>query len=216
MHRAQVHIIQIDEFPSREESAKLLKSLPSLLQFEIDHYKTPNDFYRSLLSKIMLKNVLTASGLQNQFEKIQKNEFGKYFIPGNVDFSISHTADKVVVAIAENVKIGVDVELKAKGSLMLAERFFCEEEVAWMKEQVNLQEAFSYVWTRKEALVKAAGTGIRMPLKSFNVLSESIDFINQMYFLQSDLHKNTSDVLSLATSEKTEVEILATNSLSVI
>jgi len=216
LQKAKVYILSVQDFPAREEGEKLLSSLPALLQHEIDRYKTPGDFHRSLLSKLVLQKALGEIGLHHEFSQIQKSEFGKYFIPGNIDFSISHTADKVIVALAENVKIGVDVELKSKGSLLLAERFFCEEEVEWLKTQNDLQEAFTYIWTRKEALVKAAGTGIRMPLKSFNVLPESIDFIDGKWFLQSDLQKNTSDVLTLATSAKTDFEILEISSLSVI
>lgn len=216
MEKAQVYIVKVNDFPAREEGQKLLSSLPPLLQFEIERYKTPGDFHRSLVSKLILKKVLSDRGQEKEFAQIQKNEFGKYFIPGNIDFSISHTADKVIVALAENVKIGVDVELKSKGTLLLAERFFCEGEVEWLKEQNDLQEAFTYIWTRKEALVKAAGTGIRMPLKSFSVLSESVDFIDGTWFLQSDLQKNTSDILTLATSEKLVFEIHEIPSIPVV
>ena len=216
MQKAKVYIVSVNDFPAREVGYKLLSSLPALLQHEIDRYKTPGDFHRSLLSKLVLQSALTEIGLYNEFSKIQKSELGKYFIPGNVDFSISHTANKVIVALTENAKIGVDVELKSKGSLLLAERFFCDEEVEWLKAQNDLQEAFTYIWTRKEALVKAAGTGIRMPLKSFNVLPECIDFSNEMWFLQSDLQKNTSDVLTLATNTKTNFEILEISSHSIV
>ncbi len=215
MQEAKLYIVIVDAFPAREEGQKLLSTLPKLLQHEIERYKTPGDFHRSLLSKLVLQRALEDIGLQREFSQIQKTELGKYFIPGSIDFSISHTSNKVIVAVADNIKLGVDVELKSKGSLLLAERFFCEEEVEWLKAQNDLQEAFTYIWTRKEALVKAAGTGIRMPLKSFNVLPENIGFNNENWFLQSNLHKNTTDILTLASSQKTKVKILEISSSSV-
>jgi hypothetical protein len=48
------------------------------------------------------------------------------------------------------------------------------------------------------------------------VLPECIDFSNEMWFLQSDLQKNTSDVLTLATNTKTNFEILEISSHSIV
>jgi len=211
-----LYILTVEDNLSREEGLKIAQSLPSILQESVSQYKTEGDFQRSLLSKLMLKKALGDFGREEDLNRIQKNEFGKFFIEGNIDFSISHSGDKVLLALAENHKIGVDVELKTKGSLALAERFFCEEEVEWLKAQSDLQEAFVFIWTRKEALVKAAGTGIRMPLKSFSVLNESLDFMGQMYFLQTRVQRNASEVLSVSTSEKSAVQVVQIPYLSII
>lgn len=54
----------------------------------------------------------------------------------------------------------------------IARRFFTEEEQEWLKEYTNENPLLRYykIWTLKEALLKAIGTGIACSLNSFSVL----------------------------------------------
>ncbi|HJS57031.1 MAG TPA: 4'-phosphopantetheinyl transferase superfamily protein [Vicinamibacteria bacterium] len=82
--------------------------------------------------------------------------------PG-VEFSISHSGERVVVAWADRV-VGVDIERlrPLPGALDLARRFFDAGEAASLeKEPVERRSAaFLELWTRKEALLKARGIGL--------------------------------------------------------
>jgi 4'-phosphopantetheinyl transferase len=55
--------------------------------------------------------------------------------PCDLRFSLTHTRDRVAVAITEGVEIGVDVESACRRaeSLKLAERFFAPEEAAFLR-----------------------------------------------------------------------------------
>ncbi|MEJ6021951.1 4'-phosphopantetheinyl transferase family protein [Ramlibacter sp. PS4R-6] len=79
--------------------------------------------------------------------------------PG-VHFSISYRAGCAAVAIATR-PVGVDVERvdAAIDATGIAQRFFTRDEQAWLAAAREPQ-AFFALWTRKEALVKAAGVGI--------------------------------------------------------
>lgn len=78
----------------------------------------------------------------------------------NLHFSISYRAGCAALAIATR-PVGIDVErlrdrVDAAG---IARRFFTSAEQAWLASSKDPQ-AFYLLWTRKEALVKAAGVGI--------------------------------------------------------
>jgi len=88
-------------------------------------------------------------------------------------FNLSHSGDVALVAVTAGLRIGIDVErVRSDASCVgIAERYFCEGEIAKLKEFPADQqtEAFFDCWTRKEAYVKARGEGLSMPLDSFEV-----------------------------------------------
>ncbi len=216
MKEACLYICTTTEWPNGDDLQKAYSSLPQLLKNQIDRYKIKSDWNRSLLGKLMLRKVLFEKGRANNFNGIQCDEFGKYSCSSEFDFNISHTDEAVVLAFAEGLKVGVDIEQNTKGSLVLAERFFAEDEVAWLHKQSNLEAAFVHLWTRKEALAKCYGTGIRMPLKSFSVLNEVVDYADSKWYLQSFPQKKSNCILSLASSEKVSVSLHETPLLSVL
>jgi 4'-phosphopantetheinyl transferase len=85
---------------------------------------------------------------------------GRPRLPGTgLAASISHSGDRVAVALTESVPVGVDVEqLKPISVEDLARHVLAADETA-----AALPDFFCY-WTRKEAVVKATGDGLRMPL----------------------------------------------------
>jgi 4'-phosphopantetheinyl transferase len=85
-----------------------------------------------------------------------------------VNFNVSNSQDVALCAVAMGQELGVDVEfvrepLDFEG---LADRFFAREEVAVLRAIPDGQrlEAFFRCWTRKEAILKATGTGLAFPL----------------------------------------------------
>lgn len=85
-----------------------------------------------------------------------------------VTFNISHSHDLALCAVARGGELGVDIEFIRPPSDFdgLAAHFFAPREVAALKslpEDVRL-ESFFRCWTRKEAVLKAVGTGLALPL----------------------------------------------------
>ena len=100
---------------------------------------------------------------------------GKPSISGRDDvrFNVSHSGDVVLLAVAKNRELGVDVEF-VKGSTAgpeIAERFFSAAEVAELQSlpEEHQQAAFFAGWTRKEAYIKAVGVGLFGALDRFSV-----------------------------------------------
>ena len=80
-----------------------------------------------------------------------------------VHFSLSYRRGAVAVATGD-AALGVDIEVVRPGIDMLGigRRFFAEDEQAFLEAAPagELAQRFFSLWTRKEALVKAAGVGI--------------------------------------------------------
>lgn len=103
---------------------------------------------------------------------------GKPFLKKGSDgdrlrFNLSHSGELALVAVIRARRIGVDVERirEVKEHLRLAGRYFATGEVATMRAlppEVQY-EAFFNCWTRKEAYIKALGTGLACPLDGFEV-----------------------------------------------
>lgn len=102
-------------------------------------------------------------------------DFGK---PRLIDFprlhfNFSHSGDWALAAVADAGPVGVDLEemrpLSEHGEL--AARFFSTAENAALAALPHEQRlrAFYEIWTKKEAVVKADGRGLAMPLHSFSV-----------------------------------------------
>ncbi|MGK0298827.1 MAG: 4'-phosphopantetheinyl transferase [Gammaproteobacteria bacterium] len=95
-----------------------------------------------------------------------------------INFNVSHSYDFALIAITLNQPVGIDIE-KIRTDIdfeKLAARFFSEKEytaIMTYEDQKRLH-AFFATWTRKEAIVKAVGTGIASGLKSFDVSVDPI------------------------------------------
>ncbi|MBN3804061.1 4'-phosphopantetheinyl transferase superfamily protein [Paraburkholderia sp. Ac-20336] len=79
-------------------------------------------------------------------------------------FNLSHSGDCVAIAVSA-VEVGVDVEWHRPilGAASLARLVFNVRERRWLERQPCFDDAFFRLWTLKEALLKAAGTGFSRP-----------------------------------------------------
>jgi 4'-phosphopantetheinyl transferase len=90
-----------------------------------------------------------------------------------IHFNLSHSHETVLCAITAVGEIGVDVEkIREVPDLeKIVRQFFSTRERAAFKEIPSSQrkQAFFRCWTRKEALIKAMGGGLSLPLDQFDV-----------------------------------------------
>lgn len=89
---------------------------------------------------------------------------------GALDFNVSHSDRWLYVAVTRARALGVDVE---GGRVLdvdeLAPAVFTQQERAELATHADRELAFLRGWTRKEAYLKARGTGLSTPLAEFSV-----------------------------------------------
>ena len=100
-----------------------------------------------------------------------ENEHGKPSINGGPQFNLSHSHNLAALAIGEDVELGMDIEWLRPIEHDVARRFFSASECAALEAlpEAGRMAAFHRCWTRKEAYVKAEGSGLAIPLNAFDV-----------------------------------------------
>lgn len=95
--------------------------------------------------------------------EIQYGEFGKPYLTDNKDvhFSLSHSAQQVVCAVADSA-VGVDIQPLSPIRPAVLKRCVTAEEQKWIGDST---ERFTRLWTMKEAVVKMTGTGFSVSVK---------------------------------------------------
>jgi 4'-phosphopantetheinyl transferase len=86
-------------------------------------------------------------------------------------FNLSHCRTTALLALSRSTEVGVDVEDIKPMEYEVAERHFSPVELAALASLEGPQwlRGFYNCWTRKEAILKAEGVGLKLPLDSFDV-----------------------------------------------
>jgi len=92
----------------------------------------------------------------------------------DVRFNVSHSRSRILFAFAHDVDVGVDIEHVQQGmfDIEVARSHFTDPEFALLMRSAEhrQQSIFFDIWVRKEAVAKAAGLGLSLDLKTFDVL----------------------------------------------
>lgn len=160
-----VLLINFDNTLSQEEIARANR-------FAFDHLKTRFKISHGIL-RILLSHYLKKHPLEIEFTY---NLYGKPFLKENTQdlyFNMSHSHHIALYAIAGKGDIGVDVELIRDITIeeSLCDMILSRTEKQWFNslEESNKIRMFFYLWTSKEAFVKAKGVGLSFPLKQINI-----------------------------------------------
>lgn len=99
-------------------------------------------------------------------------------------FNLSHSGDHALVAFADGIELGIDLEATRDTRDLpgLARRCFSPAELqVWhaLPEDLKITGFFN-AWSRKEAFIKAVGEGMHRPLHNFDV---SLDPRDPMHLL---------------------------------
>jgi phosphopantetheinyl transferase len=102
------------------------------------------------------------------------NEFGKPSLSNGPQFNSSHSHGLSVIAVAKNLRVGIDVEcVRAMPDLAGVATSFClnhERQFLFSQAPEKQLEIFYRIWTVKEALLKAMGIGIGRHLRDISAV----------------------------------------------
>ena len=146
--------------------------------------------YRHVFGRFCcLKSWLMLSALHIGEMEFLYNEHGKPYIEGGPFFSISHCKEAIAVAL-DDQPIGIDVESIRRFDPELITRTMNDSEQTLIAASETPERTFTRLWTQKEAILKADGTGII----SCDQLRTALD--HPSYTL--DTHENEKYIYTIA------------------
>ena len=131
-----------------------------------------------------------AASIALSYQAHGKPQLGPRWNTYGLEFNVSHSHELAVYAFTRGNLIGVDVEqIRPMPNVAgLLERFFSPQEVRqWQQVPAERQlRAFFLGWTRKEAWLKAVGSGLSFPLDQFCV---TMDETAQVLSIRGDANE---------------------------
>jgi 4'-phosphopantetheinyl transferase len=94
--------------------------------------------------------------LENSNHKITYNNNGKPLLNSKYNISISHSHEIAAIAISDNSKIGLDVQLKESKILNIQNKFLNKSEKLNISDD-SCVDILTMIWTSKESIYKAVG-----------------------------------------------------------
>jgi 4'-phosphopantetheinyl transferase len=176
----------------------------SRLYFEADRT-------RSAVAHARLRLILAAaSGVEATVLEFGRSATGKPFLIGptgatGLHFNLAHAGDFCAIAITRLGPVGIDIE-RVRSDLdvaALSAREFSRSEAAWLESlpESARRSAFYRLWTRKEAVLKAEGSGFSIALNEFDVLKDEVAIGGRMFHVR-DLDAPDEYLASLAQEQK--------------
>lgn len=144
-----------------------------------DRFVQARDRIRFVAGRAALRGILAGylaaapDQLEFSYGRAGKPALAGQWISSEIQFNLSHSQAVGLLAVSRERSLGIDIEWMnpATSVMEICERFFSECEISTLRELPEEAKAagFFQCWTRKEALIKAVGEGLSIPLDSFDV-----------------------------------------------
>ena len=173
-----------------------------------------NSQYFSMLEKMSFekyknesvkKEKIVSALLKNKYiGEYHLNKYGKP-VSDSVFFNISHSHGYIALVI-DQVPVGIDIELVRPVEEDLRTYISNEEE----KKYIHDDESFFEIWTNKEALVKANGSGFNQRVNSISGLPINGKRVhdNKTYFNKTIKYENLIITVSREQNIDFDLEII--------
>ena len=149
---------------------EFLLQLPDEERKRNSRFRRWQDQHAHLIGRLLLLKGLIARGFPSDvLHRIKISPYGKLLLEDKIQFNLSHSQTGVVCAITDNGNIGVDMEAIRETDINSFFDYMNEEEWKEIQESDDKQSAFFEYWTKKEAVMKADGRGLRLPFKQVHL-----------------------------------------------
>ncbi len=173
----EIHIWSIRLDPPQEVVDRLGRSLAADEWERAHRFRFDKHRRQYVVGRGALRNLVAAyTRTRPEAVRFRYGDRGKPYLAdpaGDLEINLSNSDEMALVGFVRGREIGVDIEfLKPMPDCeQISERFFSESERAVLRTQPadRKEETFFNCWTRKEAYLKAVGTGLAAPLDSFDV-----------------------------------------------
>lgn len=170
LHPGEVHLWLLDmDRWNQNHIAEAQRLLNSEEQARAKRFIRGGEAY--VASRWLMRRLL-GSYTQIHPAKLQlaRTNKGKPYLPQeSLEFNLSHSGRWVLLAVAQGLALGVDVEhpQPSLGFLEISNHYFHVDEQRWLQQLDPGAQAHGFyrLWTLKEALFKALGIGITAGLE---------------------------------------------------
>lgn len=141
------------------------KRLTQERRAKTERYRGREARLRSLAAGLLLDRVFGKRAVE-----ICHNEFGKPFLEGGPFFNLSHSGNRVVLAVNSSKQIGCDIQQwQDIHPKLIVKHFFHPKEYDLYQKtaEPDRQAVFYRIWTLKESYLKMIGKGFSFPPDRF-------------------------------------------------
>lgn len=164
----KIYWLSIPQRLKLEDLSSCLKLLDIEEKTTYELYKVDFKKKEFLVGRLLLKHVISKhTSLDLSDVEFQKNQYGKLHLKkegeeviNNLDFNLTHSDGIVACAIADQA-VGIDVEYMKEINPDIIKQVLSRDEMFFLQANSNeiRKKLFYQIWTRKEAYLKAIGTG---------------------------------------------------------
>lgn len=178
----EIHIWTAELSPGPGQESAQFAVLSQEERERAERFRFPIHKSRFIATRFMLRKILSEylniapQAIVFAYTQHQK-PYLKFPENSRVQFNVSNSDDLGLFAITLDNAIGVDIEkIQDDFKQPVAERFFSAREYAELMQLPPSEQikGFYRIWSRKEALIKAVGKGLSIPLTSFSVAASDI------------------------------------------
>lgn len=164
---------------------RCLSGLPQNMVEVICRYRRWQDRHSSLFGKLLIQEGLKFFGINSNMESVQFNRYGRPYIPGNIDFNISHSRDYVVCAFSRSGKIGIDIEyIDESVAVEDFKNVLTQDEWDSLQKSSDKAGVFFDYWCKKESIIKADGRGFSAPVMNIELSQNKAMLEGKAYYLK--------------------------------
>ena len=196
-HQGENDLAQIDAMRVEQWLSALSSQKQASIQ-RLIHYRNR---VTSLAGLRLLSLCAQDEGIRNfKLSDVQYPDTGKPFWKNNndyFDFNISHSGNLIVLAASAALKVGVDVEQIRLLKRLSFKRVMSADELAEIQQTPVL---FFDLWSKKEAVVKAADT-VGLARMSDVSLKQNMAVLDEKQWFLKSINLDDQYAINMATSK---------------
>lgn len=202
---AALKVVELHIDLKKTENLCFMTFLSSERQERIRRFVHDADKLRCLWAGLLVKKVVSdITGLDVEHQKYGFTENEKPFLKNDkLKFNVSHSGNSVFVCLGYN-DIGADVEEMKEAPFYIMKTIFHENEIKYIENSsADLQknQRFYEVWTRKEAYGKYTGEGLFDEIKDVDTQNGNLNVFFKTWI-------RDGYCFSICTKEVSEIETL--------
>ena len=141
-------------------------TLPEPCQQYILQFKRHKDRLDRLIGRLLVRNALIRKGFPNDcLQHIHLDKNTRPYLNKNIDFNISHSGGIIICAVAENCRVGIDIEKITTIKFSNYADFLSPQQLQEIDSSKDPYGKFFEFWTIQESLLKADGRGLTLDHK---------------------------------------------------